>query len=446
MCAQDATQLENMIGKVKNFELNPPPSGSYYDHPITSCFFQTGGIAQILTESVAGFYEVILGKITNRINVAPDPLPAVWTTSPEGLELAAYFIDLGYLPATPAGVNAEWNGAAQDFVDGINNGAFMLLFDGQASVEGWLSPTFTVSDLPDLANPDPVFVWSIAAFTGQFNTPVNCFAEEIHRHPYGALGIVAASQITYAQPSDLFAIGAMDQLWDEYLPDVGTPAPTTGIYPAFAQAAGKYYLQQAPWPENPNLKAATYNLFHYFGDAFSTLYTEVPQITVVEHEPFVPAWVDGFDVTANEGSLIALSVDGELIGAAFGTGSSVSVPMIPQVPPAQVLVTVTQRNYQRYQVLLPVVYLEGIPENGTEPFEVFPNPSHGVVFINHIGTQPASLKITVTDLSGKVVYKEKRFVGGKERIAIHLEGVEKGVYLIGITIGVDKYSSKILLI
>ncbi|MBN2175436.1 MAG: T9SS type A sorting domain-containing protein [Bacteroidales bacterium] len=443
MSAENATHLENIIGKVKNFELNPPSAGSFYEHPITSCFFQTGGIAQILTESVAGFYEVILGKSTNRINVAPSPLPAAWTTSPEGLALAAYFIELGYLPATPAGVNTGWNGTAQDFVDGINNGAFMLLFDGLASVGGWLTPTFTVSDLPDLTNPDPVFVWSIAAFTGQFDAPVNCFAEEIHRHPYGALGVLAASKVTYTQPSDIFAMGAMDQLWDDYLPEFGTSAPNTGIYPAFAHAAGKYYLQQSPWPENPNIKAATYHLFHYFGDAFSTLYTEVPQVPEVEYEPFVPAWATSFDVTANEGSLIALSVDGELIGAAFGTGSSVGVPMIPQIPPAHVLVTVTQRNFQRYRALLPVVYLEGIPETGAGLFEVFPNPSDGVVFIDYKGNRPTNLKITVTDLSGKVVYKSEKFVGGMERIAIHLEGVEKGLYLMGVMIGNEKNVSKI---
>ncbi len=39
-------------------------------------------IFQLLTESVAGFFENVLGKSTNRINVGPDPLPEEWGTGP----------------------------------------------------------------------------------------------------------------------------------------------------------------------------------------------------------------------------------------------------------------------------------------------------------------------------------------------------------------------------
>ncbi len=67
---------------------------------------------------------------------------------------------LGYIPATPGEVNCSWNSTAQDVIDGINNGAFMLLHRSQASEQGWGAPPFTNADINGLTNVDPTFIWS----------------------------------------------------------------------------------------------------------------------------------------------------------------------------------------------------------------------------------------------------------------------------------------------
>lgn len=45
-----------------------------------------------------------------------------------------------------------------------------------------------------------------------------------------------------------------------------------GLLPAFANAAGKYFLQQSSWPYNTSNKEVTYHLFHMHGDAFLRLF------------------------------------------------------------------------------------------------------------------------------------------------------------------------------
>ncbi|MCK4312720.1 MAG: carboxypeptidase regulatory-like domain-containing protein, partial [Candidatus Cloacimonetes bacterium] len=66
----------------------------------------------------------------------------------------------------------------------------------------------------------------------------------------------------------------------------------------------------------------------------------------------------------DEGSLIALSVDGELIGVAEGTGAPVSITIEPQMPPTIVDIVITKQNYYRYEEQIQV-----IPSTG--PYVVF---------------------------------------------------------------------------
>ncbi|MCK4695825.1 MAG: hypothetical protein KAT74_08685, partial [Candidatus Cloacimonetes bacterium] len=123
-------------------------------------------------------------------------------------------------------------------------------------------------------------------------------------------------------------------------------------------------LQQSSWPYNTGDKAITYYLFHHHGDAFTTVYSEMPQNLTVVHDPVLLSGLSFFEVTADEGSLIALSVDGEIIGVGVGTGAPESIAIEPQVPPSVVDIVITKQNYYRYEEQIQV-----IPPTG--PYVVF---------------------------------------------------------------------------
>lgn len=434
MCAQNAFELETMVTKFLDNERNPPTDPNFYHNPITSCSFNLGSWNQLMTESVAGFYEVILGKNTNRINVGPDPIPDEWSTAPNSDIIIDYFgpEGLGYIPATPGEVNCSWNSTTQDMIDGINNGAFMLLHRGPAYEQGWMEPNFTNNHVEDLTNTNPTFVWSVNCLTGKFNYADDCLAEKFHRHTSGALGVVAASEISYIFLNNVYAWGAFDNMWPDFLPDFGSTPVSNGILPSFANAAGKYHLFQSSWPYNPSNKEVVYNIFHYFGDAFSTVYTEIPQELSVSHASWILQGTTVFEVTANEESLIALSVNGELIGKAYGTGNPVSIDIPPQYPPDEILVTVTKQNYYRYEALVPVGTGTGLTSNSAQNYIiVYPNPATDKLFIE-ITEELGLTSVSISNLLDKLVYENKIEAGNEKVLTIDLTGFARGVYYIRI--------------
>ena len=364
MTAQNATHLETMVTKILDYERTPPTSADFYNHPITALGFQTERWFQICSEAVAGFWENVQGKETVRINktYVGNPNTDPWSTATNTSTVVNVFgpNGLGYIPATPGQVNCSWNGSATDVVNGINAGSFMLQHRDHGGEDGWGEPSFSSSNINSLDNTDLTFIWSINCLTGKYNMSGECFAEKFHRYTKngensGCNGIVAASEVSYSFVHDTYVWGCYDNMWPDFLPDYGTTPDSRGVYPAFASAAGKYFLQQSSWPYNTSNKEVTYNLFHLHGDAFMTVYSEVPQYLTVNHNPVLYAGVTTFEVSANEGALIALTVNGEIIGTATGTGAPVTIDIPGQVPPDQMLVTVTLQNYYRYESFVDVI-------------------------------------------------------------------------------------------
>ena len=106
-----------------------------------------------------------------------------------------------------------------------------------------------------------------------------------------------------------------------------------------------------------------------------TIYSEVPQNLTIIHNPIIYAGVTNFDVTANEGALISLTVNGEIIATAEATGGPISITIPGQQPPDQILVTVTKQNYYRYSSFVEVIPPEGpyIVQNTVEINDVSGN-------------------------------------------------------------------------
>lgn len=370
--AQDENELEVMVSKFINYETSPPTSEEFYNHPITSLGWQTDSWFQLCSEVIGGFWRESLGKDPVRINGIYDGIPGdVWSTAANTDALVEYFgpNGLGYIPELPSELGG-WTGGTADIINtAIDSGAFMVQHRDHGFEEGWAQPQYLISDINNLLNTELTFVWSINSLTGKFNYSTEVFAEKLHRYTHkdensGCFGINAASEITYAFVSDVYVWGAYDNMWPDFMPEFGSTPEPRGVLPAFACAAGKYFLQQSNWPNNVNSKEATYHLFHHFGDAFTTVFSEVPQDLTVSHNAILYMGETTFEVTADIDALIALSVNGELIGTGIGTGAPASINIPVQTPPDQVLVTVTKQNYYRYES-----YVEVLPSTG--PYVVY---------------------------------------------------------------------------
>ncbi len=361
MTARNAAELETLVLKAINYERNPPTNPGFYNNPITAMGWQTERWFQLCSEVIAGYFETVLEKEPVRENAIYQGGPSDgWSSAQNTSTIINYFGEngLGYIPDSPSYLT-DFGGNATRINNDINAGAFLLQHRDHGGVTLWGEPSYNNSNIAGTLNTDLTFIFSINCLTGKFNAPEECFVERFHRHEFGALGLIGATETSYSFVNDTYVWGAYDYMWPDFMPEEEENPVSRGVLPAFGNVAGKYFLQASSWPYNQNNKAVTYMLFHMHGDAFTQLYYEVPQDLAVNHNDVILSGLDFFTVTANEGAFICLTVGDEIIGTAEATGSPLDVIITPQEPGTEVDIVITKQNYYRYESTVEV-----IPPNG----------------------------------------------------------------------------------
>jgi hypothetical protein len=355
--ARNEAELQTMINKMLSYERHPYTDLGFYQRPTIAGGWQTERWFILCCEVTFGFLQNVLGKTPTREYAIYSGTPGTqWSSNQNTNMVVNYFgpSGLGYIPATPQHLT-DWGGNATRINNDINNGTFMVYHRDHGAETGWGEPAYYNANLDGLTNTKYPFVFSLNCLTGKYNYGSECFTEKFHRMGYGALGVVAASEISYSFVNDVFAWGATDALWPEFDPGYGRNTGAANLRTAFAQASGKYYLQVSNWPYNPGDKTVTYHLFHHHGDAFMTMYSAMPQNLAVIHDDVCFTDTDVFTVRANPGAVIALTVNGEIIGVADATGLPQDIPIVPQSEPGELRITVTKANYFRYDERVPII-------------------------------------------------------------------------------------------
>ena len=359
LVAQNSSQLEIMVRKFLDYERTPPTNPNFYSNPVSAGGWQSDRWFILCADVCYGFWENELGKTPVREFAGTSGPPPYWSTNPNTSLVVNYFgpSGLGYIPEIPNHLT-DWGGNATRINNDINSGASIILHRDHGAEDGWSSPSYTTGNLSGLNNDDLTFFFSINCLTGKFNYGSECFAEALHRHPKRALGVIGATEVSYSFVNDAYVWGMWDAMWPNFDPGYGIPGPES-VMPGFASVYGKYYLEASSWPYNPGDKNTVYYLFHLFGDAFTTVTTSMPQNLTVVHDPVIISGNTQYSVTANENSLIALSMDGEVLGTADGTGTPVVIDIPVILPGNEVTLTVTKQNYYRYTAQIQVVPATG---------------------------------------------------------------------------------------
>jgi len=364
MTANNATQLQTLVTKTLNYERNAPTDPGFYNHPIFALGWQTERWFQICQETVVGYLRDIQGKDPVRINeiYAGNPNVDPWSTAINTTTILNYFgpSGLGYIPSSPSAVGGSWSGGnATDINNAINDGGFLLQHRDHGNYTCWGEPNYCNNNVSALTNTELPFLMSINCQTGAFNRPGDCLVERFHRFTKNGqnAGVVAGigdTEVSYSFVNDTYTWGVYDNFWTDFMPSYGTTPESRGFLPCFGNAAGKYFLHQSNWPYNASSKPITYRLFHYHGDAFQTIFYELPQYLTVIHDSVIWEYETSFDVSADDGSLICLSLEGEILATATGTGSPITFTVPPMTFGQELIVTVTKENYHRYRAVVPV--------------------------------------------------------------------------------------------
>lgn len=355
-------ELYHMIKKDLDFERNPPTNPDFYDKPVTAMGYQLERWFQLCSEVVYGFFEQELGKHPVRANAIYEGTPgSLWSTYEHTNTVLNYFgpNGCGYIPNTMSHLT-EWHATGNMINEAIDNGAFLVQHRDHGAEELWGEPGYSITYINRLNNKDLTYVLSNNCLTGRFNYSGEngCFAEAFHRHQHGALGLIAATQVSYSFVNDVYVWGVYDNMWPDFMPTYGTQHATNFMLPAFGNAAGKFFLKQSSWTDEW-IKEITYYLFHQHGDAYMNLYSEVPQHLNVEMLPVLVAGSGTYSIKADEGALICLTVGDQIIGYGQATGEMQEITVTPQIPGTRVKLTIKKQNYFRYERELNTIPAEG---------------------------------------------------------------------------------------
>ena len=379
LIAANPTEAAMMADKQIEYEYtNPNMDANSYNVPVTALGWQTERWFQLCSEVVGGYFRAH-GKNPQRINCIYQGTPgSSWSSATNTAQVVSYFGPSGtnYIPQTPDQLGGFNGGTPEQIVVAINQGTMLVQHRDHGLETGWGEPAFRNSHVAQLTNVGKMpFVFSINCLTGQFDLGSGpCFAEAFMRHTYngqnaGAVGLICPTDVSYSFCNDALVWGIYDQFQPDFMPTL--PNNTNNHvyehggnwFPAFGLVAGKYFLAETSWPYNTDSKIITYQMFTAHCDAFLRLYTEVPQTLTVQHQSVQLAGLNTFQITAPEGTMIALTkgegANLEIVAVAEGTGSIQTIDIPSQVPPTVLHLTVTGQNYLRYESDIDVIPATG---------------------------------------------------------------------------------------
>ena len=358
LVAANANEAQMMVSKQLEYEYtNPNMDAASYDHPITALGWQTQRWFQICSEVVGGYWRN-QGKHPVRINAIYSGTPGnSWSSNQNTYMVVNYFgpNGTGYIPATPSELGGWTGGTGAQVVQAVNNGCMLLQHRDHGYYQGWGEPDFSTSNVAQMNNVGKMtFVNTINCQTGTFDYNNGCLIEAFMRRTYnnqnaGAVGCIGPTQTSYSFVNDTYAWGMYDQYDPQFLPDFGPYANYEGNWrPAFGNVAGKYFLQQSSWPYNTQNKAITHKMFTAHCDAFLTLYTQVPQTMTVTHPTQITSSTTSINVSAPQGTVIALTRNNQILAVATATGASQTITFAAQPSNSTITVVGTKQDYRRY--------------------------------------------------------------------------------------------------
>jgi hypothetical protein len=340
---ENFTQLNTIVQKLLDYERDPLP-GTWNNHVFLASYEEPYRFFTVTSESIY-YYLTSIG----------------------------YDCDRAYEAGYPSGTT-------QDIINNWNEGCVIVNHRDHSDRIGWNHPRFHADEsLYQLNNGNMLpLVYSINCLSGYFDEetddewgwPEECFAEQLCRfHPGGTIGVIAASRTSFSGYNDEFNKGLFAAMFPGFRP--GYPDSASGnpwTKPTFRQGAvldfGQWYMYDKyvvtggagyppdwPWLPELTLTRAQMEMYHYFGDPAQDIHTGEPTAMVVSHDTTAATGQDSFVVWADEeGALVALSLDGELVGREYVLGGVAEVPLeAPLTCPATLHVVVTAHNRIPYE-------------------------------------------------------------------------------------------------
>jgi len=359
-----ASQAAYIVNRIITYERSPPDKASFYSTVALAAYFEDDDAPftqedrqWVRTSEEIASYLGSEGYNEQRIyNAEPDVTPLKYQN---GDPLPSYLLRANGFP---------WNGSTAQIVSWVNSGTLILNHRDHGMRSMWVMPLFEVSHVQGLTNGKrlPV-VFSMNCETGWFDNETDdprhgtpsgevTFAEAWQRNQNGgAAGVVAATRFTYGGYNDRLDEGLIDAIW----PDFKSCAPTSGPFAnpdyQMGQVLDYAKLYMATFYGEGIYRQIHFEMFHYFGDPTMEIWTRRPGTLTVLHPPVYYTGATSYVVRVQNGALVSLVKDGQILGTAVATGGKAAVNLAAPLTSGTIYLTVTKHNRKPYESTISVV-------------------------------------------------------------------------------------------
>ena len=244
-------------------------------------------------------------------------------------------------------------------------GRGFINYVGHGSNTSWSTTGFSNSHVNNLTNVGKLpFIVSVACVNGNF-VNMTCFAEAWLRatsngNPTGAISIYASTiNQSWASP-----MRGQDEIIDLLV------AEQTSVLGAL------FYSGSCNMMDNYSSDGVNmFKTWHIFGDASLQIRTDIPEELTLNHTGIIFIGTDEYSVsTGEEGSLVAVSYNGELLGSAYTDITGNANLTLENMPLNPEDLTLTVSGFNKVTVVEPImltpaegsfVVIDAIPNNTT---------------------------------------------------------------------------------
>ncbi len=344
----------------------------------------------------------------------------------------------GMIPEYLRRPTCTWDDDEEDIRREIDRGQFLVLHRDHGMITGWGWPGFSTSDINKLQNGEqqPV-VFSLNCLTGKFKHE-ECFSEAFLRMDGGAVGVIAASEISFSGLNDGFCHGLFDAIWpgtkmsspeveDPDIPD-HDPIYTLGD----VVINGYIHMKESWWI----FKDAAV-LFHYYGDPTMEIWTKNPADMAATHDDQILFSATNFEITnlnISDGFSTLYSKNTDVVvGKAKVSGTSVTIDLNATISSGDTLIlTVRSHDYRPHIVEIPVVEEVSINNQGSIANNSFYFYLNGKKFSAINGN--TNINLFIYSVNGRKVYNRSWNKVTKD-ISLETPKLSSGVYFVKVTNG-----------
>ncbi len=354
--ANNASQAQMIVGKVIDYERAPPYHSGFYDNVTLAAYFQDNnndGYADrrfAQTSEEAYSFMNSLGYNASRIFFAKssvDPLHWNLGTYSNGESIPSELLRSN---------GFEWAGSSSNISDAFHDGSFLITHRDHGGTSGWGEPKFTSSDVRGLHNGEllPV-VFSINCLTGYFDNETSdgpfspseeSFAEHlINQEGGGAVGVVAATRVSYSGHNDFFYKGLYDAMFPTLNTTLGNTTPLFRMGEVLNYA--KFFMS-ATWGDPWGIEYLEYEMFHYLGDPTMELWTSRPIDLNASHASYLQMGTTLVQVhSAVENATVCISRNHTILGVESIRNGTANVT-VDELQAGDITVTITRHDYRPY--------------------------------------------------------------------------------------------------